>query len=75
MGLETEAKAGAQAVKKNWLFFLLLAFAVVVLVLWYDHKKAGALTAKLAGLPGIGKLFACLALIAGGFSLLARLAA
>ncbi len=58
MGVEAEVKAGVGAAKKNWIFFLVLALAVVVLVLWYDHKKAGALTAKFAGLPVIGKLFA-----------------
>lgn len=58
MGLQSQAKAGADAAKKHWVFFLVAGVAVVVLVLWYDHKKGGALTAKVAGLPVIGKLFA-----------------
>jgi hypothetical protein len=58
MALEADVKAGVAATKKNWIFFLVGAVVVGVIVLWYDHKKAGALTTKLAGLPGIGKLFA-----------------
>lgn len=58
MSLGSEVKAGAGAARKNWIFFLVAGAAVVVLVLWYDHKKGGALTAKIAGLPVVGKLFA-----------------
>jgi len=58
MGLEAEAKAGFDGIKKNWLFFVLLGVVVVVGVLWYDHKNQGSLTTKVASLPLIGKLFA-----------------
>lgn len=58
MGLEAEAKAGGEAIKKNWLFFVLVGVVVIVGVLWYDHKNNGSLTTKVAGLPLIGKLFA-----------------
>lgn len=58
MSLGSEVKAGGAAARKNWIFFLVAGLAVVVLVLWYDHKKGGALTAKIAGLPVVGKLFA-----------------
>jgi len=52
------AKSGWNAVKAHWGFFLVAAFAVTVLVLWYDHKNSGTLTQRIAGLPLVGKLFA-----------------
>jgi hypothetical protein len=55
---EGEIKAGANALKKHWVAVLVVAGVVVVLALWYDHKNSGALTAKVASLPLIGKLFA-----------------
>lgn len=58
MGLEAEAKAGADAVRKNWIFFLIVGLAVGIGVLWWDAKKGGSLTKTVAGLPIIGKLFA-----------------
>lgn len=57
-GVGAQFEKGGEALKKNWIFTAVLIFGVMVLVLWYDHKNSGKLTAKLAGLPGIGKLFA-----------------
>lgn len=53
------------------MWFLLIFAAIVIAALWYDHKNQGSLTAKVAGLPIIGKIFACLALAVGLSKLLA----
>jgi hypothetical protein len=58
MSVGSEAKAAGSALKKHWWIFLLIGAGVVVAALWYDHKNSGKLTQKLAGLPGVGKLFA-----------------
>ncbi len=58
MSIGSQVSASTDAVKKHWWVFLVLFAGVVVLALWYDHKNSGKLTTKLAGLPGIGKLFA-----------------
>lgn len=75
-GIGADIKAGNKAVASNWIYFLVVLFLVAVALLWYEHKSGGKLTTKFAGIPFIGKLFACLAL-AFGASLLAagRLAA
>jgi len=44
--------------KNHWIAFAVVAFVVVTLALAYDHKNSGKLTAKIAGLPLVGKLFA-----------------
>jgi type II secretory pathway component PulF len=71
---EGAAKAGWKAVKDNWIFFVVLALVLGALVLWWDKKKAGALTAKLASLPVIGKFFASVALLLGAGRLLGAIA-
>lgn len=58
MGIESEIKGGGKAARQYWLFFLAAGVALVVGALWYDHKHSGALTAKFASIPGLGKLFA-----------------
>lgn len=58
MGVEADVKAGAKAARANWLFFTVAAVGIVIVALWYDHKNGGKLTAKFAGLPVVGKLFA-----------------
>ncbi len=62
MAIEADIKAGNKALTSNWIYFLVLLFVVAVGLLWYEHKSGGKLTTKFASLPGIGKLFACLAL-------------
>lgn len=57
-GLGAGLENAVGEVKKNWLPFLILGFGLIVAVLWYDHKKGGALTTKIASIPVIGKLFA-----------------
>ena len=57
MGIESQAKSGWKAVKDNWMFFVIAALAIGVLTLWWDHKKGGTITAKLATWPIVGKLF------------------
>jgi type II secretory pathway component PulF len=63
-------KAAWNAFKAHWGWFLLGIAALIIAALYYDHKNQGSLTAKVAGLPIVGKLFACLAL-AFGFKLIA----
>lgn len=58
MDIAAEAQAGTKAIKQNWLFFALVGAGAVVLVLWWDHKKGGKVTAWLASKPVVGKLFA-----------------
>jgi hypothetical protein len=57
-GFSAEAKDLGGSLKKNWLPALLVGAALVIFVLWYDHKNNGSLTTKIAGLPVVGKLFA-----------------
>lgn len=45
-------------IRNHWLAFAVVAFVIVALALSYDHKNGGKLSAKLAGLPLVGKLFA-----------------
>lgn len=54
---ENELKKGASAIRRHWVAFAVAGAALVVLALWYDHKNNGALTAKVASLPIVGKLF------------------
>lgn len=58
MGLEAEVKAGNEALKKNWMYFLAFAAVVGIAFLWWDHKKSGGVVTWLASKPLIGKLFA-----------------
>ena len=58
MSVGAAAEKGVEAAKKNWIFFVVAAVAIVVGVLWYDHKNGGKLTQKVASLPVVGKLFA-----------------
>lgn len=58
MSVGSATKAAGNAVKAHWVVFLVAGVVVVVAALWYDHKNAGKLTTKVAGLPVIGKLFA-----------------
>lgn len=57
-GLGEGLKTAGKDIKGNWLPFLLIGLAVVIGVLWYDHKNAGKLTAQVAKIPLVGKLFA-----------------
>ena len=57
-GLADGFSTAGKDIKSNWIPFLIIGLAVVVGVLWYDHKNNGALTTKIAGLPLVGKLFA-----------------
>ncbi len=61
MGIEG-GKAAWSAFKAHWGWFLFGIAALIIAALWYDHKNQGDLTKKVAGLPLVGKLFACLAL-------------
>ncbi len=58
MGLESSVKGGAAAAKSHWVFFLVVTVVVVGLALKYDRKNGGAISAKLAGLPLVGRFFA-----------------
>lgn len=53
--------SGVEATKgfitKHWIAFAVVAVAVVVVALAYDHKNNGKLTASVAGWPIVGKLF------------------
>jgi type II secretory pathway component PulF len=64
-------KAAWNAIKAHWGWFLLIFAAIIIAALWYDHKNTGDLTKKVAGLPLVGKLFACVALLLGASKLLA----
>lgn len=55
---EAAAKAGFSAIKSHWIFFLLLALAVVGLALSYDARNGGALRSKFASIPLVGRFFA-----------------
>lgn len=57
-GIGEGLKTAGNDIKSNWVPFLIIGLAVVIGVLWYDHKNNGALTTKIAGLPLVGKLFA-----------------
>jgi type II secretory pathway component PulF len=56
VGSGVEATKGF--VKNHWIAFIVVGFVIVAAALAYDHKNQGALTAKIASLPIIGKLFA-----------------
>jgi hypothetical protein len=58
MGVESAVKGGVSAAKSHWIFFLLLTVVLVGLALKYDRKNGGAIGAKLAGLPLVGRFFA-----------------
>lgn len=45
-------------IKNHWVAFGVLVVAVVVVALAYDHKNNNSLTARIAGWPLVGKLFA-----------------
>ncbi len=57
MGLEKGVEATKGFVTHHWVAFAVVAFVIVALALSYDHKNNGALSAKIAGLPLVGKLF------------------
>jgi len=57
-GIAEGFKTAGKDVKGNLVPFVIIGLAVVIGVLWYDHKHNGALTTKIAGLPLVGKLFA-----------------
>lgn len=57
MTVTGEAKGAFNAIKSHWIAFAVIGVAVVALALSYDHKNSGSLTARLAKLPLIGKLF------------------
>lgn len=52
------AKALWSSAKSHWGWALVAVLGVVIVALWYDHKNNGDLTKRVAGLPGVGKLFA-----------------
>jgi hypothetical protein len=58
MGIESAVKGGANAAKSHWVFFLVATIVLVGLALKYDRNNGGAIGAKLAGLPLIGRFFA-----------------
>lgn len=58
MSVGSATKAAGNAVKAHWVVFAIGGIVLVIAALWYDHKNAGKLTTKVAGIPGIGKLFA-----------------
>jgi hypothetical protein len=57
-GIGAGVNATKGFVKSHWIAFAVVVFVVVTIALAYDHKKSGSLTAKLASLPLVGKLFA-----------------
>jgi hypothetical protein len=57
-GVAADVKAAAKALKTHYIAFLVGAAVIMVLGLWYEHKNPGAITTKLAKIPGVGKLFA-----------------
>ncbi len=56
-GIGSGVNATKGFLKNHWLAFAVVAFVIVALALSYDHKNGGKLTAKLASLPLVGKLF------------------
>jgi hypothetical protein len=57
MGIEKGVDATKSFVKNHWIAFAVVAVAVVIVALAYDHKNQGKLTATFAGWPVVGKLF------------------
>lgn len=57
MGLEKGVDATKGFLKNHWIAFAVVATAIVILTLAYDHKHPGQLTAKVSSWPLVGKLF------------------
>ncbi len=58
MGAAAGVEATKGFVKNHWIAFGVVAVVVAILALAYDKKNGGSLTARFAGLPLVGKLFA-----------------
>lgn len=52
-----EIKSGWNAVKNHWVAFLVAGVVLVIAAFAYEHKNPGAVSGKLAKIPGLGKLF------------------